>query len=58
MDNEEIIKNLQARINIMSNTMVEMFKVVAVSLPSTEPVLRELVRVWEEAEKDSPLPLD
>ena len=58
MNNEEVIENLQARLNILSSVMVEMFKVVAIHLPSTNDSFIGITKQWEEAEIKFPLPKD
>ena len=58
MNDKETINNLQSRLNILSNVMVDMFMVVSRHLPATNEQLKSIVHQWEKVEGIYPLPND
>ena len=55
MTKDEEIKNLTIRLTILSNVMVDMFKVVAAHIPATNTHFESIVKQWESIEDRYPL---
>lgn len=56
--NDKDIENMGVRLNLMSNVMVEMFKVVAAHIPATNGHFADIVKRWETIEDQFPISQD